>query len=148
MAVTVRQSKDAVSVEGLADLRRDVRAFDKKLGYKLDNQLKKAAAPIRDQARRNYYEFYTRRRGRSPIGGITAVVTGGFVGLRLGGARYPYLLGQEWGSDRHPQFFRAADATTDGVFFWRAVQDGMADLTGEMERAVDEAVTKVAREVG
>ena len=125
----------AVEIRGLQSLRRGLRAMSPELRRGLDKELKAAAAPIVAEAKRRYRAEHPRRRGgRGSQRGIRASAGGGKVRVILGAERYPYLLGQEWGSNRYPQFPRVAKK---GYFFWRAVRDGTEDLVDKVEDIVD-----------
>ena len=130
----------AVEVRGLQSLRRDLRAMGPEFRRGLDNQLKASARPIVDAAKRAYRREHPRRRGgRGSQRGIRASAGGGKVRVILGAERYPYLLGQEWGSNRYPQF---PPVKKTGYFFWQSVRDGTDNLVREVERVVDNSVQR------
>ena len=125
-----------VEVRGLAQFRRDLRKLGREYRAGLDRELKRAATPIAKQAKRTYRRIHPRRRGgRGSQRGIRAAAGGGRVRVILGGSKYPYLLGQEWGG-RQPQF---PPATREGYFFWPAIRDGADELTERTQAAIDKA---------
>ena len=130
----------SVKVIGLQKLRRGLRAMSPELRKGLDQELKKAATPIANEAKRNYRRQHPRRRGgRGSQRGIRAQAGGGKVRVVLGSSRYPYLVGQEWGSHQYPQF---PPVKRDGHFFWPAIQAGADDLADEVERIVDQSTRR------
>ena len=125
-----------VEVRGLAQFRRDLRSLDRKYRAGLDRELKRAAQPIARAARAAYRRIHPRRAGgKGSQRGIRAA--GGAAGVRvvLGGSRYPYLLGQEWGG-RQPQFPAPARG---GYFFWPAIRDGADDVAESVQVVIDRA---------
>ena len=105
----------SVRVVGLNRLRRGLRAMSPELRRGLDRELKAVASPIAADAKRRYRKLHPRSRGgKGSQRGIRATAGGGKVRVIIGSARYPYLLGQEWGSHgRYPQFPRV---TKEGSF--------------------------------
>jgi len=127
-------------VRGLNALRSDLRKLGTEYRSALDKNLKAAATPIATDAKRRYRQEHPRRRGgRGSQRGIRAAAGGGRVRVVLGGAKYPYLLGQEWGSSRFPQFPKP---TREGHFFWPAIRAGAQRVTGDVQKALDSANAK------
>lgn len=99
-----------VKVEGLPEFRRALRKLGKELPKELKQIMKAAAERGVSRARRLYEGQYplqhsTRRStGRTASKGIRVASSQTGAGIRFGGARYPYLLGQEFGSNKWPQF--------------------------------------------
>lgn len=125
-----------VEVRGLSQFRRDLRKLGREYRAGLDRELKRAAQPIANAAKKTYRTIHPRRRGgKGSQRGIRATAGGGRVRVVLGGSRYPYLLGQEWGGSQ-PQF---PEVKRGGYFFWPAIVDGVDDLTENVERAIDKA---------
>jgi len=137
-----------VSIGGLQQARRVLRGIDRRLAREFDKHLKKAAQPIVVDARRNYNRFYTRRTGKTPRYGMRAVLYRGGSAIRIGGGRYGYAVGQEFGSSKHryPQFRRA---TQHGgpVYFWPAMWKWEPRLEQFQRRAVASAVEYATREL-
>ena len=133
-----------VDIQGLGQFRRDLRAMGPEFRKGLDNELRKTVKPIADEAKKRYRRIYSKRRGgKGTQRGIRHSAGGGRVRVIIGSARYPYLLGQEWGSDRFPQFPPATQRKPPherGYFFWPSVVAGREDLTKRIEAVVDNAV--------
>jgi len=127
-------------VRGLGKLRSDLRKMGTEYRSALDKNLKAAAAPIVADAKRRYRQEHPRQRGgKGSQRGIRAAAGGGRVRVVLGGSRYPYLLGQEWGSSRYPQFPKHS---RQGHFFWPAIRTGADRVTGDIQKALDDANAK------
>lgn len=127
-------------VRGLRKLRSDLKEMGSEYRSALDKNLKKAAQPIVQDAKKRYRQEHPRRRGgRGSQRGIRAAAGGGRVRVVLGGGRYPYLLGQEWGSGKYPQF---PARSKEGHFFWPAIRAGADRVTGDVQKALDSANAK------
>ena len=89
----------SVRVVGLNRLRRGLRAMSPELRRGLDRELKAVASPIAADAKRRYRKLHPRRRGgKGSQRGIRAQRRRRQGPRNYWFARYPYLLGQEWGS--------------------------------------------------
>ena len=133
-AVPPKGSFSEIQIVGGREMRRALKRMDKQLVKDLNSELKAATEPIVQDARQRYYRFYRRRKGRSPKG-MRAKVSRGGAAVALGGKRYPYLAGQEWGASggRYSQFPRRQQG---GRFFWPALMDGMSELKPKVERII------------
>ena len=130
-----------VEVEGVDDFRRALARAEKELRRRFDQNIRKAAAGVRDDARSRYWGFYERRTGRSDKG-ITSTVSFGQATIHLNKTgRRPWLMGQEWGSDDKPQFPAWG---REGRFFWPAYTEGVDEVEQATIEAMDDAV-KVLR---
>ena len=145
-----------VEIEGLADFQKDLGRADKVAKRRFNKVMRSAGDPIIDEARRLYYSGghglhpvgWGRRTGRSLRGIRTTTHFGGFA-LELGGSRFPYLLGQEWGSKEYPQFGppRGGNFTARGnagTFFWPAWEGGREQVEARVLAVLDEAVAILA----
>ena len=129
--VTIKQ------IKGLDYLRRDLRKLGKEYRSAFDKELKGAVAPIVRDAKLRYRKVYPRRRGgKGSQRGLRGSASGGNPRVILGGNRYRWVLGQEWGSNKYPQFPPPA---TGGTFFWPSVVEGAGDATDNILKAVDRA---------
>lgn len=123
-----------VNVAGLKDLSRELKAIDASWAKELAQAAKKAAQIIVTEARSR----------ASSAGGVLAKAAdsiapggtqrGGYV--RLGGPRWPYALGAEFGAKQYPQFkpWRGADEN-GGYALYPAIRDKTDEVTdayGEM----------------
>lgn len=102
----------AIAIEGLSDFRRALRRVSDDLPKLLKEQLKAAAEQAATRAHSRYVAQYSRSSGKRGASGaskhtadtIRATATQSGSGLLFGGARYPWVPGQEFGSDRFKQF--------------------------------------------
>ena len=130
-----------IKIEGLAKFRRDLRAMGSEYRKGLDRNLKATVQPIVQKAKAQYRIEHPRRRGgRGSQRGIRGTATGGKVRVILGGTRYPYLLGQEFGSNKYPQF--PAWTNQKGTFFWPEIRKGTGKLIEDIEKVLDDANKK------
>ena len=145
-----------VHIEGLAEFQKDIGRADKVAKRQFNKAMRSAGDPIIAEARNLYYagghglrpQGWGRRTGRS-LRGIRTTTHFGGIAIELGGSRYPYLLGQEWGSFVHPQFGppRGGNFTTQdnaGTFFWPAWVGGREQLETRVMLVLDEAVAILA----
>ena len=134
-------------VEGLAKFRRELGRLDKAYRKAFDAELKAIAQPIAREAQSSYRREHQRgRSGRPAKGsqrGIRAASGGGRARVIIGNNRFPYLLGQEWGTvGKYPQFpptTKNRPADKRGYFFWPAVIAGRASVRKGLEKAIDRA---------
>jgi len=137
------------AIDGLAEFQRQLRRVAPAANREFQRRLRAKGAEIRDDARRRYYTQtvwpITRRTGRSPKG-IRSDVRFGAVRIKLGDARRPYLVAQEWGSHRLPQFGppRGRWHTQTGTFFWPAKHEGVRRLYDEIPELMTEIVDDIA----
>lgn len=135
-----------VDIEGLREFRRDLKAMGKAYEKGLNDELKNVAAPIAREAKRRYRMLHAvSRRKRGSQRGIRASASGGRAKVVIGSVRYPYLLGQEWGSRKWPQFPPATQSKPPdqrGYFFWPSVVAGRKKLMEDVEKLVDKANEK------
>ena len=134
--------------------------MDRAAARDLNKILRAAGEPIVEQARRNYYsgvagtmrpQGYQRRTGRS-LRGIRGETSFGSVTVALGGSRWPWLLGQEWGSKKPgyrqrfgpPRGRWHAPPGRAGTFFWPAYRDGRDDAQAEALRLLEAYVAVLA----
>lgn len=95
---------DRIEVEGLRDLQRELRALD----ADAPKELRKAnleAAEVVAQATR---QSFSSRGGVAPkvAASVRAVAQQRNASVKIGGARFPYALGSNFGSLRYKQFPR------------------------------------------
>ena len=92
-----------LAIGGLKDFRNDLKALSRNAPKVLQRANKQVAEAVAPSVRAAYARQYRQRTGRSAKG-IRAVATQTKAGVRIGGARRPYMLGQEFGSRRFKQF--------------------------------------------
>ena len=124
-----------VTIPGLRAFRRDLARLDKDLRREMDRDLRGAAQPIAADAKIRYRRLHQRRgRSKGSQRGIRA--SGGTRGavVHLGAARFPYLQGQEFGSDRLARFTpRSGDSGRAGHFFYPAIRGGADRVLKDLE---------------
>lgn len=91
-----------IEVQGLRDLQRELRAVDKGWPKELRLANKRAAELVADATRSSF----GRRPGVAPrvAPSVKALAQQRSASVRIGGARYPFALGSEFGSVRFEQF--------------------------------------------
>lgn len=133
-------AQPVVEVKGLREFRRDLRALGDDYRKGLDRELKEAAKPIVEDARERYRIRHPRRgRSKGSQRGIRPGVSARGARVLLGSTRYPYLLGQEFGGHRFPQFPPRAPKPPGGYFFYAAISEGTQDLMEAIGNLVDKA---------
>lgn len=105
---------EPIYIAGLRELRNALKAVAPGLQRELQRENKAFAARVVPKAQAAYNAVYpkpdskAKRSGggkrKGTAGQIRAVATQTSSGVRIGGARYRYMLGQEFGSNKHPQF--------------------------------------------
>lgn len=95
-----------VAVEGLAAYRRALKSIAVQLPKDLQKQLKAVAETAAARARSNYQRRFqsSRRTRKGTADTIRALATQTGASVAFGGARYPWVPGQEFGSDKFKQF--------------------------------------------
>lgn len=123
-------------IEGLSDFRRDLRRASKDAPKALQKANKAVAERVTPAVQAAYSARYTTRSGRGRRG-IRAVATQTSAGIRIGGARVPYLIGQEFGSLRFRQFFPWTGK--QGRFLYPTIRGLSSEITDiywdEMDKA-------------
>lgn len=96
-------SGPALAIEGLAEFRRNLRSVSRDAPKAIQRINKRSAEVLTPRVVAAYRQRYRQRTGRGARA-IRAVATQSRAGIRIGGARAPYLIGQEFGSNRFKQF--------------------------------------------
>ncbi len=99
-------------IVGVREFVRDLKSVDASLPKELRLENRALAGALLPRVQGAYREYYPKagsrsrpgRRRTTATGGIRVVATQKSSGIRIGGARYPYLPGQEFGSNRYRQF--------------------------------------------
>lgn len=139
-----------VAIEGLAAFRRALKSISDELPKMLQKELKQAAESAADRARSRYARQFTRSGGRRGASGaskhtvatIRAAATQTSASVMLGGARYPWAAGQEFGSNRFRQFFPYTERGPGGKGSWGrvifpAVREETANTEADVQRRFD-----------
>lgn len=95
-----------IQVEGLKELRRDLKKIDKALPKRLTRANKAFANQLVPSVRAEYQRQHTghgKRPGRGAKS-IRATATQSRARILIGRESVPYMGGQEFGSDHYPQF--------------------------------------------
>jgi hypothetical protein len=127
------------AIVGISQFQRELRAIDSKLPKELQKANKAFAQRLVPSVRSAYSRHYpkptpkvrrrTRRSRVRTIDGIRAVARQTSAGIAIGGARRPHMLGQEFGSDRYPQF--APWTVGEGRFLYPTVGEEAPKLVAE-----------------
>lgn len=93
---------DRIEVLGLRDLQRELRALDRTLPRELRKANLEAAEAVADATRASFAS----RPGVAPkvAASVKALAQQRNASVRIGGAKYPYALGSNFGSHRFKQF--------------------------------------------
>ncbi|MXY79123.1 MAG: hypothetical protein F4Y94_05420 [Chloroflexi bacterium] len=154
---------EPIAIEGLHEFLRDLAAVDTQLRRDFNKVLRTAADPMVAAAHRYYmsgnpaspWPFPWGVTGRS-LSGIKAETHFGGVAFRLGGGRYRYLLGQEWGAlpdtlDSRGRRLggrfgppRGRWHGGGGTFYYPAWLEGIDDAEAEIATALDRATATLA----
>lgn len=139
-------ANETIRVEGLDDFRRALRKVDGALGKKIGQINKAAGQKVVAAARSAYGQHYRARRGRVPAS-IRASAAQSAAKITIGRATVPYALGQEFGSNRHPQFApwtgpAPGGRGSRGRFFYPAIREESPKLVDDYLKVLDD----VARE--
>lgn len=143
-----------VVVDGLAEFSRNFRKIAPEFTKAVKNELKAAGGDIAEDARRRYVRHYpgtgrraARRGQRRTKDTIRVLASIRDTRVAVGGARYPWVFGQEFGSERYAQFRPWTGKAPGGVgsngrFLWPAARAGMDDF---VENKVPGLLDRAAR---
>lgn len=100
-----------VFVAGLKELRNALKQIEPGLQREMQRENKAFAARIVPKVQAAYSAYYPKaetkrksRRRKNTVSQIRATATQTSSGIRIGGARYPHMIGQEFGSYKFKQF--------------------------------------------
>lgn len=121
---------DNLRVEGIREFISGLRALDRSLPRELTRFHKDFARTLVPRVQAEYRAHYPkagsrRRRSKNTVAQIRAVANQRSGGIRIGGARYKFMPGQEFGSDRVRQF---APRAPGGRFLYPTIRAAMPDL--------------------
>lgn len=105
-------TSQAIYVAGLKELRNELKRMEPGLQREIQRENKAFASRVVPRVQAAYSTQYpkptTKRkrtaRRKGTVSQIRAVATQTSSGIRIGGARYPWMVGQEFGSNRLKQF--------------------------------------------
>ena len=141
-------TKPLMRVEGLQAFQRDLLTMGKEVNRAVDRDVRAAAKPIVRRGRKTYRQLHppSSRSNKKSHLGLRTGVRGARVSVRLGSTGRPYLLGQEFGSSRFPQFppYRRHPSGRGGVgrFFWPAILAEARSLRRKILTVIDQAVDR------
>ena len=139
MATT--NADNVVRVNGLRDLQRELRNVDDSLPRELRKASLEAATIVADETR----DSFSSRRGVAPkvAPSVKAVAEQRRAAVKIGGARYPYWGGAEFGSIQYGQFEPWRGSGPDAGYSLypsiRAKNEEVVERYGEM---VDELMAR------
>ncbi len=101
-----------VAIPGLREFRNELRRAGDGAEKGLQRENKRFAEALVPEVQRAYQSYYPRptsrprrrRRGGRTVEAIRARATQTSASIVIGGARYPHMLGQEFGSEKFRQF--------------------------------------------
>lgn len=146
---TERRATQAIRIEGLEELRDDLRAVDRKLGKELRFELnEKIAEPIAERA----------QELAAGLGGVHARVAPTIKAsssqseamVKGGGAKSPEFFGAEFGALQYPQFpgWKGNDDNA-GYMLWPAIREKATDSSEALEEIMDTLLaTVIGRQSG
>ena len=129
-----------VYFDGLKEFVGDLRRVDKEFPRQVSKAMRGAAKTVERRARTEYARQYRQntsgRRTRS-VRGITAFASTRQAGIKFGGEKRPWLPGQEFGSNRWPQFRPYTGPGpgghgSKGRFVWPSIRDEIDDVTDDL----------------
>jgi len=129
-----------VYLVGLHEFVRDVRKVDKQFPRDIARAMRKAAKRAEVLSRRKYttrYQSGASGRSTRSVKGIAAFAGSREAGLKFGDDRRPWLIGQEFGSNRYQQFRPWTGKGPGGKgswgrFVWPAIRDVMDDASDDL----------------
>ncbi len=128
-------------VQGMAELRAALGASGPKLPRLVATANKRAAERVAAVARASYGRLHPPRTGRGARS-IRAQATTRLAIVAMGGARTPYMVGQEYGSIRHRRF---PPHSTDGYFLNPAVRKELPGLREDYLGILEDVIAEAAR---
>jgi hypothetical protein len=136
-----------IRVRGLNELVRDMRAVYPELPKIIRETNRAFANRIVPDVQRAYEARYPAVSGRGRAS-IRALAGASRATIAMGGARVPYIVGQEFGSDRYPQFSpwtgRAPGSPVGsrGRFLYPTIRALAPELADEYATEVDRALAQ------
>lgn len=126
--------RQGVEVHGLDDFRRELRRLADDLPRELADANHQVATLVANEAQQR--AGGVSRGARKAAESLSAARTQAAAKVRMGGARYPFAAGFEFGSIRYPQFppWRGSGETA-GYWLYpsiRANNDRIVDMYGEL----------------
>lgn len=133
-----------IQTTGLKELNDGLRFFENGVAKSVRPILKAFAERVAGKVRQAYGRRYPTAQHVN-AGGVRSAATNRSAQLILGGERAPFLLGQEFGSDKFRQFpawSGNTDGAANGYYFFPTLRRELPDMTGELAQMVDEYAAK------
>lgn len=144
--MAIRNFGEMVAVDGLDDLRRDLKSLGAEFPKMLGQANKSAAEVVAHQAESNAAAIGSTAAHVAPS--IKASSAAANAKVTLGNSSYPMALGAEFGAKKYPQFppWRGnqwdPDAGGTGYFLHPAVRQTREEFMAVYEKGVDEVARK------
>ena len=131
-----------VAIPGLTAYRRGLNKIDKSYGKRIGQINKRAAQKVASNAASRYSALHTRISGRG-VKSIRASAAQAAARVKIGSARTPYIVGQEFGSNKYPQFRpwsgqMPGGKGSVGKFLYPAVREETPDLIDAYLKELDD----------
>lgn len=143
-----RDDSVRLDVKGLRSFRNELRSFDRALPKELQKANKAFASALVPKVQQAYRRHYPRpnarqrrrRRSKGTAQAVRATATQTSAAIAIGGARYPHMPGQEFGSDRYPQFRPSTGGK--GRFLYPTLRSERPGLEGAYGEVLDELASR------
>ena len=140
---------DPVYLVGLNEFVRDLRAVDRQFPRMVSQAMRKAAKVAERRARARYSARYRSGgsdRSTRTVKGISAFASARQAGIQFGGPKRPWLVGQEFGSNKYPQFRAWTGRGPGNKGSWgRAVYPAMREVVAEATRDLADDLTNILK---
>ena len=133
-------------VENLRETIKGLKAINDQLPKEIKVRAKEAGDRMIPEAQAFYRGHYEQHTGKHAARMRTLATLRGDVKIVAGGKKFPEMGGQEFGSDKWPQFSPKAPASegSSGRFLWRAAVEGLEEFT----ESISETLVDVMRKAG
>lgn len=144
---------EEVHFVGLKEFVTDLRRVDREFPRQLSRAMRGAAKHVERRARSEYARQYQQGasgRGTRSVKGIAAFASTRQAGVQFGGPKRPWLVGQEFGSNKYQQFRPWTGPGPNGRgsrgrFVWPSIRDEIDVVTDDL---ADELMTIYRGAVG
>lgn len=139
-----RQTGAAFRVQGLSELRRDLKRLDSETQRELKQEGKALASDVAEDAKGLAGGLGSVAAKSAPAVGTTSAgrdLLG--AGVVLDAGRYPYAAGAEFGAVKYPQFLPHRGSGSDaGYFVYPAIRSHAPRLEERMYDVIDSALRR------
>lgn len=124
-----------VQIIGLKELRRDLRAWDRKAPRLVTAAHRKIAKRVKTKAQGRATGLGSVAAKSAPAIGHIATMTG--AGVKLDGVKHPYALGAEFGALQYPQFKPWTGNSPDaGYFLYPTIREEQHEIKETYDQMV------------